>query len=135
MGRKLKIFMKIDKTVIKETEYIAVFVALFSVIMQAVFLCLGYWQYTVLLGNIWGIIIAIGNFFVMGLFVQKAVTQSEEEARKTVKTSQAVRFAALILLLVIGLIIPVFNSISVVLPLAFPSLAIYLRPLFDKNKK
>ncbi|MDO4608016.1 MAG: ATP synthase subunit I [Clostridia bacterium] len=127
--------MKIDKTVIKETEYIAVFVALFSVIMQAVFLCLGYWQYTVLLGNIWGIIIAIGNFFVMGLFVQKAVTQSEEEARKTVKTSQAVRFAALILLLVIGLIIPVFNSISVVLPLAFPSLAIYLRPLFDKNKK
>ena len=62
--------MKIDKTVIKETKYIASFVIIFSVLMQAVFLIIGKWDYTVLIGNLWGIIIAVGNFFVMGLFVQ-----------------------------------------------------------------
>ena len=65
--------MKVDKTVAKETEYIAFFSVVLSVLMQAVFLIIGKWNYTVLLGNIWGIIIAVGNFFVMGLFVQKAV--------------------------------------------------------------
>ena len=61
--------MKVDKTVAKETEYIAFFSVVLSVLMQAVFLIIGKWNYTVLLGNIWGIIIAVGNFFVMGLFV------------------------------------------------------------------
>ncbi len=125
-------FMKIDKTVIKETKYIALFVGAFSVITQIVFICLGYWDYKVLLGNLWGDILAIGNFFVMGLYVQKAVSQDEKEAKKTMKTSMSQRFGALLLLLVIGFVIPVFNKITVALPLLFPTVAVYLRPLADK---
>lgn len=127
--------MKVDKTVAKETEYIAFFSVVLSVLMQAVFLIIGKWNYTVLLGNIWGIIIAVGNFFVMGLFVQKAVNQSKEDAQKTVKASQSLRFAALFLLTVIGVLIPAFNSVSIVIPLIFPRVAIALRPLADKHKK
>lgn len=126
--------MKIDKVVLKETKYIATFAAIFSVLMQAVFLIIGKWDYTVLLGNLWGAAVAVGNFFVMGLYVQKAVSQEEKEAKQTIKASQSMRFAAMVLLTGIGVVIPFFNWIAVVVPLVFPSVAIYLRPIIDKNK-
>lgn len=126
--------MKIDKVVLKETKYIATFAAIFSVLMQAVFLIIGKWDYTVLLGNLWGAAVAVGNFFVMGLYVQKAVSQEEKEAKQTIKASQSMRFAAMVLLTGIGVVTPFFNWIAVVVPLVFPSVAIYLRPIIDKNK-
>lgn len=126
--------MKIDKTVIKETKYIASFVVIFSVLMQAVFLIIGKWDYTVLLGNLWGAAVAVGNFFVMGLYVQKAVTQDEKDARQTVKASQSLRFAGIFVIVVIGILIPFLNSIAVVIPLIFPRIAIMLRPLMNKNQ-
>lgn len=53
---------KVDKTVLRETGYIALFVILLSVLMQAVFLIIGKWDYTVLLGNLLSAA-AVGNFF------------------------------------------------------------------------
>lgn len=128
--------MKIDKTVIKETKYIASFVIIFSVLMQAVFLIISKWHYTVLLGNIYGAAITVGNFFAMGLFVQKAVMQEEKDAKQTLKTSQSIRFSALLLLTGVGVAIfkNHYSWIGVVAPLVFPSIAIFLRPLIDKNK-
>ncbi len=130
----VNLFVKIDKTVAKETKYIITFVAIFSVLMQAIFLILGEWNYKVLLGNIYGAAMAVGNFFAMCLYIQKAVTQEEKEAKQTIRTSQSTRFAALVLLCGVGVVIPIFNWITVVVPLIFPSVAIYLRPLIDKNK-
>ena len=127
--------MKIDKTVIKETKYIASFVIIFSVLMQAIFLIIGKWNYTVLLGNFWGSAVAVGNFFVMGLYVQKAVSQEEQQAKKTIKTSYSLRMTLLLLFTIIGVVIPVFSWITVVIPLIFPSIAIFLRPIIDKNYK
>lgn len=136
MGESGSHFMKIDKTVIKETKYIAMFVAIFSVLMQAIFLIIGKWHWSLLLGNLWGAAVAIGNFFAMCLYIQKAVDQEEKEAKQTMKASQSMRFAAIVLLTGIG--VAVFYNhygwISVVVPLVFPSIAIYLRPIIDKNK-
>lgn len=128
--------MKVDKTVIKETKYIASFVLILSVLMQAVFLMISKWDYTVLIGNLWGIIIAVGNFFVMGLFVQKAVTQDEKEARQTVRASQGLRMAGIFVLAAVGLIIfkQTPTRVAIVIPLIFPRIAIMIRPLIDKNK-
>ena len=127
--------MKIDKTVIKETKYIASFVIIFSVLMQAVFLMISKWDYTVLLGNLWGIIIAVGNFFVMGLFVQKAVTQDAKDAKQTVRASQSLRMAAIFVLAAVGLIIfkQTSTRVAIVLPLIFPRIAIMLRPIIYRN--
>lgn len=135
MGKNGFDFVKIDKTVIKETKYIASFVIICSVLMQAVFLIINKWDYTVLLGNLWGAAIAIGNFFVMGLYVQKAVSQEEKDAKQTIKASQSIRFAALLLLTGAGVVIPFFNWIAVVVPLIFPSFAAFLRPLIDKKQQ
>ena len=136
MGKNGFDSMKVNKTVINETKYIAFLVVIFSVLMQAVFLIIGKWNYTVLLGNFWGSAVAIGNFFVMGLFVQKAVTQDEKEARQTVRASQSLRMAGIFVLAAVGLIIfkQTPTRVAIVIPLIFPRIAIMIRPLIDKNK-
>ena len=74
--------MKISGTVIKETRYIAVFSCVLSLLMQAVFLIvLRRFDYTVLLGNLLGLIIGVGNFFFMGIGIQNAVEKDEKGAK------------------------------------------------------
>ena len=51
-----------DPAVKKETGYIAVWVILLSLIMEAVFLLLRKWDLSVLFGNLGGAVISIGNF-------------------------------------------------------------------------
>lgn len=126
---------KVDKTVLKETKYIAAFVVIFSALLQAVFLILQKWDYTVLLGNLLGASTAVGNFFLMGLTVQKAVTKDEMEAKKVIKTSQTLRNFGLFVIGMIGVLAPVFNTITVLVPYFFPRIAILLKPFVDKSYK
>ena len=136
MGKNGFDFVKIDKVVIKETKYIATFVVILSVLMQAVFLIIGKWHYSVLLGNLWGAAMAVLNFFVMGLYVQKAVSQEEKEARQTVRASQSLRMFGIFVLAIVGLIIfkQTLARVAIVVPLIFPRIAIMIRPLINKNK-
>ena len=56
-----------DPAVKKQTGYIAVWVILLSLVMEAVFLLLRKWDLSVLFGNLGGAAAAIGNFFLMAL--------------------------------------------------------------------
>lgn len=123
---------KIDTAVKTETLYIAVWVLILSALMQAVFLLVGHWDYTVLTGNLLGGAAAVLNFFLMGLGVQKAVTQDEQTARSTVKLSQTGRLMMLLGFAIIGLVVPVFHTVAVLVPLLFPRVAIALRPAVDR---
>lgn len=125
----------VDKTVLKETKYITALVGIFSLLLQAVFLILQKWDYTVLLGNLLGAFAAAGNFFLMGLTVQKAVTKDEAEAKKVIKTSQSLRNFGLFVIGMIGVLVPVFNTITVLVPYFFPRIAILLKPFIDKSYK
>lgn len=124
---------KIDKTVLKETKYIAVFTGILSLILQIIFVVSGNWDYTVLLGNILGYIASVGNFLCMGITVQKAVAKPEKEARKLIKLSQTLRLWGMFAVAMIGYLLPVFSTVAVVLPYLFPRLAINARPLFSKR--
>ena len=127
--------LKVDKTVLKETKYIAAVTVILSVLLQAVFLILQKWDYTVLLGNLLGASTAVGNFFLMGLTVQKAVKKDEMEAKKVIKTSQTLRNFGLFVIGMIGVLAPVFNTITVLVPYFFPRIAILLKPFVDKSYK
>ena len=124
---------KVDKTVIKETKYISVCILILSALMQAVFLVIRKWDYTVLLGNALSGVFSALNFFLMGLSVQKALGKEEKEAKNTMKVSQAYRNLMLLVVVVIGLVFPAFNRWAVIIPLFFPRIAVSLRPLADKN--
>lgn len=125
---------KIDKIVKNETKYIALWVLILSVLMQAVFLVIGRWDYTVLLGNLLTGITGVLNFLLMGIAVQQALEKEEKEAKQHMKASSAMRTCALFVITVIGVIAPIFHIWAVIIPLFFPRIAIALRPLWDKKK-
>lgn len=124
---------KIDPTVLKETRYIAAWTLVFSVLTQAVFLVIGKWNYTVLLGNVLSFALAIANFFLMGLTVQKAVLKPEKEAKAAMKVSQLYRTLMMLVGVVIGVVAPCFSTWTVVLPIFYPRIAIIFRPFFDRK--
>lgn len=126
---------KVHETVRRETGYIAFFVLLFSLLLQAVFLIIGKWDYTVLLGNLLSGSVAVLNFFLLGLTVQNAVRKEEKPARDLMKLSQTLRSAFLFLAALLGVLLPCFNLFSVLIPLFFPRIAIAFRPLVDRKKK
>ena len=124
---------RIDPTVLKETAYIAAFTLIFSALMQAVFLVLGYWDYTVLLGNLLGVVAAVGNFLLMGLTVQSALDKEAKDAKNFRKLSQTMRVLLLFVIAVVAYVVPVFNVLAAVIPYLFPRFAIAFRPLIKKD--
>ncbi len=121
---------KIDPAVMRESLYIAAFSGILSVLMEAVFLIIGKWDYTVLTGNLLGYLTAVLNFFFMGITVQKAVGKDEKAAANTMKFSQTVRNFAIVVLAALGILLSVFNTVAVIVPLFFPRIAVAFRPLF-----
>ncbi|MBR3804095.1 MAG: hypothetical protein IKJ14_01945 [Clostridia bacterium] len=124
---------KVNPIIVKETLYIACWSVIFSMIMQSVFLLIKKWDYTVLLGNVLSLVAGVGNFFLLGLTVQKAVTKEEKDAKQFMKLSQVARLFTLFVICVLGAVLRCFNIIATVLPLLFPRISIMLRPLFNKK--
>ena len=127
--------IKIDNTVKKETGYIALWVSIFSMLLQAVFLTIGKWDVTVLLGNLLSGALGISNFFLMGLAVQSAVSKDEKGAKETMRASQALRTFLLFAVAAIGAWLDCFNTIAVIVPLFFPRIAIAIRPIVKGGEK
>lgn len=123
---------RIDKTIWRETVYIAIGVLVLSLPMELVFILLGQWDYTVLLGNLWGGLFAAGNFFLMGLGVQAALGKEEKQARATIRASQTLRMAMLFVAAMLGVLLECFQVFAALIPLLFPRIAIMARPLFNK---
>ena len=124
---------KIDPVVLKETKYILFWSLVLSALMQAVFLVIGKWNYTVLLGNVLSLFVSVLNFFLMGVGIQKALDKDEKDAKNFLKLSRSYRFLLLIAGVTIGVICSCFNTVSVIIPIFFPRIAIIFRPLFDKK--
>ena len=124
---------KVDSAILKETKYLSVWVGMLSLLMQAVFLILRRWDYTVLLGNLLGALAALGNFFLMGLSLQRALGKEEKEAKGAMKVSQAYRTLLMLVLLVVGVVLPCFHTVAVIVPVFFPRIGMIFRPMFDKR--
>ena len=127
--------IKVDVTVKKETRYIAYSCVILSVLMQLVFILLKKWTYTVILGNLLSLAVAILNFLFMGITVQKAVTMEVKEAQKLMKSSHSLRNAAVFVAVVIGVVAPCFNTAAVIIPVFFPRIALSFRPLIKDKKE
>lgn len=126
---------KPDKAVVSNTLYIAAFTVIFSVLMEAVYLVIGHWSLEVLLGNLLGAAAAVGNFFAMGLTVQKAVAKEEKEAKDLMRLSQTLRTMALVVVGIIAACVPVFNLLATLIPLFFPRIAIMLYPMIHRKEE
>ena len=124
---------KIDKVVLKETLFIATWTLIFSALLQSVFLIIGKWDLTVLLGNIYSDVAVIFNFFILGLSVQKAISKSPKDAQQFMKATASVRMIFIFAVTALGVALDCFNTWTVVIPLLFPRAAIMLRPFLGKK--
>ena len=125
---------KCSAVILKETKFIFVWEIILSLPMQALFYILGEWDYTVLLGNTLSGVVAVLNFFLMGIAVRKAIGEKENDARKVITVSRLIRLLMILILLVIGVTISAFHFWAMIPPLLLPRIAIAFRPLFDKKK-
>ncbi len=129
--------MKVQPAVKKETCRIAAGTAVATLIMLAVFLALHQirpdfvpFDFRVIVSGVIGAAVAVGNFFLMGLTVQKvtAITD-QEQATKVMRASYSRRNTAQGVWIILALVLPVFNGAAGVIPLFFPGFCIKLRGL------
>ena len=124
----------VDAVVKKETGYILLGAVILSIIMELVFLLLGFWNYTVLLGNVLATAVSTFSFFLMGLTVQKSVGLDEETARRKMKSSHSLRFLMIVVVVIIGAILPWFNIIALLIPLFFNRITVPVRSAIHRRR-
>ena len=127
-----------DPAVKKETGYIAVWVVLLSLIMEAVFLLIGKWDLSVLFGNLGGAAAAIGNFFLMALIATRAMNRAikngkPEEAAARVKATATFRLLGCLGLCVILIAVFKTNVYATLIPMLFPRIGIVFWPKFNRK--
>lgn len=125
--------MKISPAILKETGHVAIGVLIGDLIMLAVFFFLKKLDLTVILGTLLGTLAAVGNFFVMGLTVQKALDDAER-TKFIVQRSYTLRMLALVAVMILGFAAPCFHVVAVVLPLLMPGATIHIMRLLGLYK-
>ncbi len=136
--------MVIQDAVKKETSFIAAGTGIACIILIVVFFILHQvvpsyapFDYTVFLGAIGGFAVAVGNFFWMGLTVQKITGMSEEEtdrARSTMGVSLRYRTMLQLLWVVLAILVPAINLVTGIVPLFIPSTLIKIRGIIAARK-
>lgn len=119
------------KSIWKDLMPIVAGQALCTAVMIGIFAVLGYYDWTVLLGGIFGSLIAIANFFFMTLGVdlasKKAEAQDVAGGQKMIQFSYMGRMAGILIALVLLTKSGLCNVLALAIPLVFnrPILTVY----------
>ncbi len=135
-----KIFQNIQPAVKKETKNVAIYTLTGVLLMWIVYFILHMFipekvvfDYTVILGGIGGGLIAVLNFFLLGLTVQKvASTEDEEVARKFMKSSYSQRMLLQAVWVIAAIAAPCFQYVAGMIPLLFPGAGIKIVGIIKK---
>lgn len=125
------------KYVLRETAFIAIGQAICVAVMVAIFALLGYYDSTVLLGGIFGGVLAVLNFFFLAvgatLAADKAEQQNVKGGQATIQMSYMLRMVLLFVILFALVKSGLCNVIAVVLPLAFTRPILSIGEFFRKS--
>ncbi len=130
----------VQPAVRKETKKVAVSTLVGVIVMWIVFAVLHMalpekvpLDYTVFLGGICGGIIAVLNFFLMGLTVQKVAASTDEDAaRSRMRASYSQRMMLQMLWVIVAIVAPCFQFAAGIIPLLIPGFGIKLMGIFKK---
>ncbi len=133
----------VQPAVKKETKRVVKITAVGLILMWILFAVLHFTMpdkvpldYTVFLGGIGGGAVAVLNFFLMGLAVQKAASASDEgTARMKLKASYSQRFLMQILWVILAIVAPCFHFVAGIAPLLFPGTGIKIMGIFHIKYK
>ena len=130
----------VQPAVKKETKRVVMITGTGLILMWILFAILHFtmpdkvpFDYTVFLGGIGGGVIAVLNFFLMGLAVQKAASATDEgTARMKLKASYSQRFMMMILWVIVAIVAPCFQFVAGIAPLLFPGTGLKFVGIFHK---
>ena len=130
----------VQPAVQKETKRVEMLTGAGLILMWILFAILHFtmpdkvpFDYTVILGGIGGGVIAVLNFFLMGLAVQKAASATDEgTARMKLKASYSQRFMMMILWVIVAIVAPCFQFVAGIAPLLFPGTGLKFVGIFHK---
>ena len=71
----------------------------------------------------------------MGITIQKVVSSNDGNSRNVIRLSESLRTLMLLLAMTLGVALPCFNTVTALVPLFFPRIAIIFRPLFGKTTR
>ena len=131
----------VQPAVKKETKRVVKITAVGLILMWILFAVLHFTMpdkvpldYTVFLGGIGGGAVAVLNFFLMGLAVQKAASASDEgTARMQLKASYSQRFLMQILWVILAIVAPCFHFVAGIAPLLLPGTGIKIMGIFHNK--
>lgn len=126
---------KLDPVVRKETLRIGLGTLVCTAVMLLVFFLIGKFDLTVLYGALLGGGFAVLNFFLLGLSVQRTTSQEDPKAAQAkMQMSYTVRLLFMAAVVIVGIQLPCFHWVAVVIPLIFPRLIIFFLGLKPKRK-
>lgn len=129
--------MDSKKIVFQETRIAAIGVSLCTLVMMAVFVLLGEFDSSVLIGGIVGAVLTTGNFFFMAvgtsLAADKAEQQDVKAGKMLIRNSYMLRLGVLFLLLFAFAKSGLCNPFALVLPLVFLRPTLTLAEFFRKK--
>ena len=136
---------KVQPAVKKETKNVAIYTVVGVVVMWVGFLILHLiwpekipFDYRVILGGIGGGAVAVLNFFLMGMTVQKVAAIPEDQkdmAFMKMKASYSQRLILQILWIILAITLPCFHFVAGIAPLLFPGFGIKIGGLLGKKQK
>lgn len=125
------------KIVMKETALIAVGEAICVVIMCLVYVLIGKFQLSVLLGGLVGLLVATGNFFALAVVATLASDKAEAgdpvSGQKLMRSSYPIRLLVMAGVLILCAKSGFFDVIALVLPLVFVRPILTIAEFFRKK--
>ncbi len=155
--------MKLQPAVKQDTLRIAAGTVCLACVMMLVFLALGHFDLSVLLGALLGCAAAVGNFFLMAMTIQHVVERRQQEAaqhppapadadgeaaadeekpadplskadKQFIQMSYTGRMLMIAAVGLAALLADMFHPVATLLPLLFPRIVIFALGILDKSK-
>lgn len=133
-----ELIMRKNEPIYEEMRSLAPYFLIISGIYMAVLIILFFamsFDYTLLIGGIYGIIVSALSFLFLGKTAQAAVKKASAKSAQTYMSGMyCVRYLGLFALLSLGALAPFISLITSVIPLFFVKFAILIRALKTKEE-
>ena len=126
--------MKIQKSIKTETLRLAAGLLAADVLVCVVFLLCHAFDYTVVLGALFGSAVAVGNFFLLGVTMQRAADRDSGQ-KKAVQLSYTLRMLMIAAAIVLGYLIPFFQLYAVLAPIVLATPVLLIMQAIAKKRE
>ena len=106
---------------------------IYLAVIIVLFFCMSF-NYSLITGAVYGMILCAANFFFLGKSAQAALRRSAKSAQTYMNTMYCLRYLGLFALLAAAALVPFINLIAAVIPLFFPKVIITIRAIIEKKE-